>query len=52
MTDKEVFKLIGERAKELTERADVKAKMIEIANRDGKEVAEKYLYRLAIATLL
>ena len=51
MTDKEAYKLIGERAEELTKNIEVKNKMIEIVKTDGKEKAEALLYRLAIATL-
>lgn len=52
MTNQEGFKIIGERANELAKRVDVQKKMIEIAKRDGKETAEKFLYNLAIATLI
>ena len=49
MTDEEAYKLIGERAEELAKREDVQNKMIKIANKDE---AEKWLYRVAIATLM
>ena len=52
MTDEEAYKLIGERAEELAKREDVQKKMVEIANKDGKSEAEKWLYRAAIATLM
>lgn len=52
MTDEEAYKLIGERAGELSKRTDVQKKMVEIANKDGKTEAEKWLYRCAIATLM
>ena len=52
MNDEEAYKLIGERAEELSKRADVQKKMIEIADKDGKAEAEKWLYRCAIATLM
>lgn len=52
MTDKEAYRLIGERAEELAKREDVQNKMIKIANKDGKAEAEKWLYRVAIATLM
>ena len=52
MTDEEAYKLIGERAEELSKRTDVQKKMVEIANKDGKTEAEKWLYRFAIATLM
>ena len=51
MTNTQAFKLIGERAEELTKRADVQKKMVEIAESEGKENAEKYVYTLAMATL-
>ena len=49
MTDEEAYKLIGERAEELAKREDVQKKMVEIVNKDE---AEKWLYRVAIATLM
>ena len=52
MTDEEAYKLIGERAEELSKRTDVQKKMVEIANKGGKTEAEKWLYRCAIATLM
>lgn len=52
MTDNEAYKIIGERAEELSKRADVQKKMVEIANKDGIAEAEKWLYRSAIATLM
>ena len=51
MTDNEAYKLIGERAEELTSNTEVQKKMVEIAKTEGKEKAEKFLYNLAIATL-
>ena len=52
MTDKEAYKAIGERAEELSKRADVQKKMVEIAVKDGKAEAEKWLYMSAIASLM
>ena len=52
MTDEEAYKLIGERAEELSKRSDVQKKMVEISSKDGKAEAEKWLYRTAIATLM
>ena len=52
MTDEEAYKLIGERAEELSKRSDVQKKMVEISSKDGKAEAEKWLYRFAIATLM
>ena len=51
MTDKEAYKLIGERAAELAKRPEIQSKMIEIARTKGKKEAEKYLYMAAIASL-
>ena len=51
MTGKEAYKLIGERAVELSKRPEIQAKMIEIARTKGKKEAEKYLYMAAIASL-
>ena len=52
MTDKEAYKEIGERAEELSKRADVQKKMVEIAVKDGKAESEKWLYMSAIASLM
>lgn len=52
MTDEEAYKLIGERAEELSKRTDVQKKMVEIADKQGKAEAEKWLYKAAIATLM
>lgn len=51
MTDREAYKLIGERAAELTKRPEIQKKMLEIANAEGKETAVKWVYLAAIATL-
>lgn len=51
MSNKEAFKLIGERARELVKTQEVQQKMLQIAKEKSKEDAEKWLYRLAIATL-
>lgn len=51
MTDKEAYKLIGERAAEIAKRPEIQQKMIEIAGSKGKKEAEKYLYMAAIASL-
>ena len=51
MTNNEAYKLIGERANELSKNTEVQKKMVEIAKSEGKEKAEKFLYDLAIATL-
>ena len=52
MTDKEAYKLIGERAEELTRMKDVQIKMIEISKKEGKEKAASWLYKVAIASLI
>ena len=51
MTDKQAYKLIGERAEELSKNIDIQNKMVEISIKDGKQKAEQYLYMLAISTL-
>ncbi len=51
MTNEQGFALIGMRAEELAKDAGIQAKMVEIAETESKEAAEKYLYTLAIATL-
>ena len=52
MTDNEAYKLIVDRAEELSKITDVQKKIVEIAEKDGKSEAEKWLYRCAIATLI
>ena len=52
MTDKEAYKIIGERAEQLSQIPDVQKKMVEIAGKDGKAEVEKWLYMSAIASLM
>lgn len=52
MTNKEAFALIGERAAELARNEAVQKKAMEIAQQGGKAAGEKYIYMLAIATLI
>lgn len=52
MTDKEAYKIIGARAEEIAKLPEVQREMIEIARKQGKEAAEKYLYLAAIGTLI
>lgn len=51
MTDIEAYELIGNRAKELAEFPEMRAKMLSIARQEGKDAAVKYLYMFAIGTL-
>ena len=51
MTNEQAYKIIGERAIELSKNKDIQNKMVEIAQKEGKEKAEQYLYMLAISTL-
>lgn len=51
MTDREAYKLIGERASEIAKRPEIQKQMLEIANVEGKEAAIKHVYLLAIGTL-
>lgn len=51
MTNHEAYKLIGERAEQLSKMPDVQEKMIRLARENGKEAAEKWLYLAAVATL-
>ena len=46
MTDKQAYKLIGERAEELSKNIDIQNKMVGIAQKEGKQKAEQYLYML------
>lgn len=52
MTNEQCYKIIGDRVSELVKRQDIQDKMIDIANKNGKEAAEKWVYTLAIATLM
>lgn len=52
MTDKQAYKIIGERVQELIKKPEIQETMLNIANTEGKEKAENYIYRLAIATLI
>lgn len=51
MTDREAYKLIGEKAAEIAKRPEIQKQMLEIANAEGKEAAIKHVYLLAIGTL-
>lgn len=51
LTDRQAIQMIMERAKELSERPDVKEKGFEIAKTKGMDAAKDFVYRLAIATL-
>lgn len=51
MTDKEAYKIIGERAEELVKLPEVQKKMIAIAREQDRKAAERYVYMLAVATL-
>lgn len=51
MSDKEAYRLIGERAEALAQSPEIQAKMIEIAKEKCKEEAEKWLYMVAVGTL-
>lgn len=52
MTDNEAYKIIGERMQACTENVQVKQEMIKIAEKDGKEAAEHWLFWFAVATLM
>jgi len=51
MTDNEAYTLIGERAEQLAKNTEIQQKMLELAKLEGKEKAEQFLYKLAIASL-
>lgn len=51
MTDKEAYKILGDRVTELTKKEEVQKKMLEILHKESKEAAEKWVYSLAIATI-
>ncbi|MBQ2177096.1 MAG: hypothetical protein II453_19280 [Alphaproteobacteria bacterium] len=52
MTNKEAYKLIGERARELTRKPEIQSTMLHLAKEKGEEEATKWLYMAAIATLV
>lgn len=53
MTDKEAYRLIGERTEELAKDSKIQAKMLEmIHNGETKEEVEKKIYMMAIGTLI
>lgn len=52
MNDKQAFKLIGERTRELLRQKSIQEAMLKITNEKGKEEAERWIYRLAIGTLM
>ena len=51
MTDKEAYRIIGERTEKLVKLPEVQKKMIAIAREQDREAAERYVYMLAVATL-
>lgn len=51
MTDKEAYKILGDRVAELTKKEEIQKKMLEILHKKSKEASEKWIYSLAIATL-
>lgn len=51
MTDKEAYKILGDRVAELCENKEIQNKMLEILHKESKEEAEKWVYSLAVATL-
>ena len=53
MDNKTAYRLIGERAEELSKMSEVQNKMVEMVNSGKtKEEAEKWLYACAIGTLM
>lgn len=52
MTDREAYRIIGERAAELAELPEVQAQMVKIAREQGTEAAERALYMAAVASLV
>lgn len=52
MTNNEAYKMIGNRAQELSDLPEVQAKMVDmVRNGATKEEAEKWLYMCAVGTL-
>ena len=47
-----MVKVLGERAEEMAKDTEVQKEMVKIAKVNGKEAAEKWLYMLAIASLI
>jgi hypothetical protein len=53
MNDQTAYKLIGERAQQLSKIPEVQKKMVDMVNSGKtKEEAEKWLYACAIGTLI
>lgn len=52
MKDNEAFEILGKRVAELTELPEVKEQMVQIAKEKGIPEAEKWVYLLAIESLL
>ena len=52
MTDKEAYEIIGQRVKQIAELPEIQAKMVKMAKENGKESAEKWVYMMAIGTLI
>lgn len=47
-----MVKVLGERAEEMAKDTEVQKEMVKIAKANGKEAAEKWLYMLAVASLI
>ena len=52
MTNQEAYKLISERAEELSKNPSVKEKAEQIFKKSGMEAVKKYVFNLAICTLI
>lgn len=52
MTNQEAYKLISERAEELSKNPFVKEKAEKIFKKSGMEEAKRYIFNLAICTLI
>lgn len=51
LTDEEAIAMIGKRAAEIAEIPQIQKRMVDVANKEGKSMAMRELYMLAISTL-
>lgn len=51
LTDEEAIAMIGKRAAEIAKIPQIQMQLVEVAKKDGKDMAMRELYMLAISTL-
>lgn len=52
MTDDQAFKIWGERAASLTQNPEIQREMVELAEKNGRDYAVRWLYMVAAGTLV